>query len=94
MIVGAVREELHDQLALRLAALDVVGADMGEDARHVVDAPVDGDHRDAGVDRLLQRRRHGVDVVRADDDAVDALRDRRLDVGGLLGRLVLPVAFR
>ena len=30
---GAVGEELHDQLALRLAALDVVGADMAEDAR-------------------------------------------------------------
>ena len=87
MIVGAVREELQDQLALRLAALDVVGADMGEDARHVVDAPVDGDDRDAGVDRLLDRRRHGVDLIRADDDAVDALRDRRLDVGRLLGRL-------
>ena len=48
----AVREELHDQLALRLAALDVVGADMGEDARHLVDAPVDGDDRNAGIDRL------------------------------------------
>ena len=51
--VRAVREQLHDQLALRLAALDVVGADMGEDARHLVDAPVDRDDRDAGVDRLL-----------------------------------------
>ena len=55
MIVGAVREQLHDQLALRLAALDVVGADMGEDARNLVDAAVDGDDRDAGVDRFLQR---------------------------------------
>ena len=87
MIVGAVREELHDQLALGLAALDVVGADMGQDARNLVDAAVDGDDRNAGVDRLLERRRHGVDLARADDDAVDALDDRRLDVGGLLRRL-------
>ena len=92
--VGAVREELHDQLALRLAALDVVGADMGKDARNVVDAPIDGDDRDAGIDRLLQRRRHGVDFARADDDAVDALDDRSLDIGGLLRRLILPVATR
>ena len=89
----AVREELHDQLALRFAALDVVGADMGENAGNLVDAPVDGDDRNAGVDRLLQRRRHGVDLVRADDDAVDALGDRRLDVGGLLRRRTLTVAF-
>ena len=65
---------------------------MGEDARHLVDAAVDGDDRNAGVDRLLERRRHGVDVVRADDDAVDALGDRGLDVGGLLGRAALAVA--
>ena len=62
---------------------------MGEDARHVVDPAIDRDHRDAGVDRLLDGRRHGVDLVRADDDAIDALDDRRLDVGCLLGG-VLP----
>ena len=43
----AVREQLHDQIALRLAALDVVGADMGEDARHLRHAAVDGHHRHA-----------------------------------------------
>jgi hypothetical protein len=38
------------------------------------------------------RRRHGVDFVRADDDAVDAARDRGFDVRGLLGRADLAVA--
>ena len=82
------------RFALRLAALHVVGADMREDAGHVVDATVDGDDRDAGVDRLLQRRRHGVHRLRADDDAVDALGDGGFDVRRLLGRLVLPVRSR
>ena len=58
---------------------------------HAVDPAVDGDDRDAGVDRRLQRRRHRHRVERADDDAVDALGDRGLDVGGLLGGLVLAV---
>ncbi len=87
----AVREQRHDQLPLRLAALDVVGADMSQDAVDVVDPAVDRDDRDAGLDRLLERRRHRVDLVRADDDAVDALDDRGLDVGGLLGRAALAV---
>ena len=87
-----VREHLHDQVALRLAALDVVGADMGEDAGDRGHAAVDGDDRHLGVDRLLQRRRHRVDLVRADHDALDALGERRLDVGGLLRRRVLAVA--
>ena len=92
MIVAPFGNSLDDQIALRLAALDVVGADMAENALHAGDAAVDGDDRHVGVDRLLQRRRHRVDVVRADDDAVDALGQRRLDVGGLLGRGVLAVA--
>ncbi len=54
----AVREGLMHRLGLGLAALDVVGADMGEDAFDAVDAAVDGDDRDAGVDRLLDGRRH------------------------------------
>ena len=40
--------------ACGLAALDVVGADMGEDALDAVDAAVDRDDRDAGLDRLLR----------------------------------------
>ena len=43
-------------------------------------------------DRLLDGRRQRVDVERRDDDGVDLLHDRRLDVGGLLGRRVLAVA--
>ena len=42
--------------------------------------------------RLLDGRRQRVDVERRDDDGVDLLHDRRLDVGGLLGRRVLAVA--
>ena len=54
---------------------------------------VDGDDRDAGLDRLLEGRRHCVDLIGADDDALDALGDRSFDVGGLLGRGHLPIAF-
>jgi hypothetical protein len=50
----AVREQLHDQLGLRLAALRVVGADMAEQVGHLGDVAVDGDDRDLGIDRLLQ----------------------------------------
>ena len=88
----AVREHLDDQFALRLAALDVVGADMADDARHRRHAPVDGDDRDLGVDRLLQRRRHRVDSFGLEHDALHALGERRLDVGGLLRRGDLAVA--
>ncbi len=66
---------------------------MAEDAGHRGHAAVDGDDRDLGVDGFLQRRRHGVDLVRAQHDALDALGERRLDVGGLLGRRNLAVAF-
>ena len=57
----AVREHLDDQVALSLAALDVVGADMAEDAGDRRHAAVDGDDRHLGVDRLLHRWRHRVD---------------------------------
>ena len=66
---------------------------MTEDTGRRRDAAVDGDDRHLGVDRLLQSRRHSIDIYRADDDAFDALGQRRLDVGGLLGRPVLAVAF-
>src|ERR1700722_450163 len=49
----AIREHFLDQFALRLAALDVVGADMAEDAGDRRHATVDGHHRDLGVHRLL-----------------------------------------
>ena len=64
---------------------------MGENAFDRRHAAVDGDDRNAGLDGLLQRRRHGVDLVRADHDALHPLGDRRLDVGGLLGRRYLAV---
>src|ERR1700722_17130017 len=89
-----VREQLLDQFALRLAALDVVGADMAEDAGHRRHPAVDGHDGHLGVHRLLQRRRHGVDLVRREHDALDALGKRRLDVGGLLRRGDLAVALK
>ena len=90
--LGAVRERRDHRLRFGLAALGVVGADMGEDAFDAVDAAVDGDDRNAGLYRLLDGRRQRVDVKRRDDDGVDLLDDRRFDVGGLLGRRVLAVA--
>ena len=47
--LGAVRERRDHGLGLGLAALDVVGADMGEDAFDAIDAAVDGDDRNAGL---------------------------------------------
>ena len=64
---------------------------MRENAGYSVDAAVDGDDRHAGVHRFLQRRRERIDLVRRDDDAVDALGDGGLDVGGLLRRRALAV---
>ena len=65
---------------------------MREDLGHRRNAAIDRDDRHFGVDRLFQRRRHRVDVDRTDNDAVDALSQSRLDVGGLLGRVILAIA--
>ena len=90
--LGAVRERVDHGLGLGLAALDVVGADMGKNAFDAVDAAVDGDDRHAGLHGLLDRWRERVDVERRDDDGVDLLHDGRFDVGRLLGRGILAVA--
>ena len=90
--LGAVGEGVDHGLRLGLAALDVVGADMGKDAFDAVDTAVDGDDRHAGLHGLLDRRRERVDVQRRDDDGVHLLHDGRFDVGRLLGRGILPVA--
>ena len=69
------------------AAQDVVGGDVGERevARAVavlvlavVDEGVDGDHRDAGVDRLLQGCDQLLLVGGGDQDRVGLARDHRL----------------
>src|SRR5262249_23406699 len=70
---GAVGEQLNDILALGLAAEHVVGADMGKNAGNAIDPPVDGHHRNPGIDRRLERRRHRVDLLRADHDAAHLL---------------------
>src|SRR4051794_33347188 len=90
--LGPVRVGLEQPVALGLAALDVVGTDVGQDALHARHPAVDGHDRDAVVGRGLDRRRHGVDVERADDDPAHALHHRGLDVRGLLRGGVLPVA--
>ena len=56
-----------------------------------LDGAVDGHDRDAGVDDRLDRRGERLDVLGRDDDAVDALGDRRLDAGRLRRRVVLAV---
>ena len=80
-------------LGLGLAALDVVGADMGENAFDAVDAAVDGDHRNAGLAPPASMA--GASALTSSGEMTMALTfcdDRRLDVGGLLGRRVLAVA--
>ena len=88
--LAALRKDLHEVLALLLAAADVVGADVTQslDALH---GAVDGHNRDAGVDDRLNRRGERLHVLRRDDHTVDSLGDRRLEVGGLGRRVVLTV---
>jgi hypothetical protein len=53
---------------------------------------VDCDRWDLGVYRLLQCRRQRIEVIRIDDNAVDALGDRSFQVGALFRRRALSVA--
>lgn len=62
---GAVRKQLFDKLALRFAALNVVGADMRENARDLVDAAVYGNDGNLCIDRFLNRGCQSVDIVRS-----------------------------
>ena len=73
-------------LARGLAGQALVRAEVRQRARLcvVADAGVEGDHRDAGVDGLLHRRRDRRRVGQGDRDAVDLGVDRALDQGGLL----------
>ena len=80
---------LQTNLAGGLADQLVVGADV---QRHVgIDLAVERDHRNAGIHGLLDDRGQRVGRHRADDDGLDALRDQALDVGDLLGSVVLAV---
>ena len=49
-----------------------------------VEAVVDVDHRDAGVERLLQRRQQRFGIDRSDDDRIDLLGYEILDDRNLL----------
>src|SRR5271166_5036843 len=80
-------------LSLRFAAFNVVGPNMREDAWDLVDAAVNGNDRNFGIDRFLNRGRQSIDVIRADHDTVDAFGDRCLDVRGLLGRTALAIGY-
>ena len=91
--LGAIGEGIDDGLGFRLAALDIVGTDVGENALDAIDTAVDRHDGDASLDGLLDRRRQSVDVERRDDDGIDFLHERGLDIRGLLGRRVLAVAF-
>jgi hypothetical protein len=50
------------------------------------DSAVEADHLDAAIHRLLADGHERVGVVRGDDEAVDLLRDLRVDHGDLLFR--------
>ena len=72
-------------VTLLLAAADIVGTDVTQnlDALH---GAVDGHERDAGVDDRLYRRGQRLCILGRDDDAVDSLRDRSLELGQELRR--------
>src|SRR5581483_11015710 len=55
----------------------------------LVDALVEHDHRDLGVDGLLDHRDDGVGVGQCDGETVDLAVDRVLDQGGLLGSILV-----
>ena len=78
-------------MALHFAAFHVVGADVVQDALYATGRPVDSDDGNAGGDRVGEDRRQRVDVARRDEDGVDLLGDRTLDVSCLFRRSVLAV---
>ena len=88
--LATVRQQAQQELALLLATAHVVSADVSERVR-AGDVAVDGDDRNTGVDGCLDRRSERLDVLRRDDDAIDALGDRRFEPGRLGGRVVLAV---
>ncbi len=83
-------EDLHDELAGGLADLAVVGADEGR-VRVALDRAVEHDHRDALLVDPAHDRRQRLRLVRRDDQEVDLLAQEVLDVGDLLGVVLLRV---
>ena len=82
--------------AARRALLDEVGADEGDvilarlgDA--VIDVAVDEDDRNAGLLDFDHLRRQRLRFARREDDDVRLLGDDRVDVGELLGRVLVGV---
>ncbi len=78
-----------DPLAGRLTGEVLVGAEVHQraDLLVLVDAGVEGDDRDAGVDGRLDRAGERVRGGQRGGDAVDLGVDRVLDQRGLLGRV-------
>ncbi|MGY2931999.1 hypothetical protein ACVWZ6_001601 [Bradyrhizobium sp. GM6.1] len=87
-VFAAVGPQLQELLAEGDAELLVVGADIG-DALGAGRIGVEGDDRDAGRGRRVDRLGHRRDVGNRDGEAVDLLGDEVLDDLGLRRRLVL-----
>ncbi len=88
--VAVVGERLGQGLALLLADLGAVELGVGGEIR-VQDQPVIADHRDVGLLRAGDHPRRRGRVDRVEDDHVDALGDRGLDLRLLLGRVLVGV---
>ena len=71
----SVREPFHNQPGLCFTALHIVCSHMGIDIRDSSHITVDGNHRDTGINRLLESRGHRVHVNRTDDDTIHTLDD-------------------
>ena len=83
-------EQLHRIFAGGLADEHIVAADELGDALGV-DVAVEHDHRNLGVDRLFDDAGQAGRFLGRDQQHVDLLIDKVLDVGDLLFCLVLPV---
>ncbi|ENN88062.1 monosaccharide-transporting ATPase [Rhizobium freirei PRF 81] len=81
-------DALCHQLGRALAAGEIVRADEGGDIG-IDSRDVDGDDLDTGLLSLLDRRAHALAIDRRNDDHVDTLGDKVLDVGELLGKVLI-----
>ena len=83
-------QSVHNELGSQLSAQNVVGSDLAVDF-NTVDGAVDGDDTDALCLGSLNGAGDGIGVDGVDDQNADALGNKVLDVGDLLGHIVAGI---